>query len=199
VLQNGMPTPELSAALDNLRRGLTSLLKHVGNGAGHIVVLNYYQLIPQPKDFPSSKARSAGGLDLVCTGLTANKEHAYADATFIQSSINQAIADGIATARTESQVPLGIDLVDVSSVFNTHEMCTKNTAIFSGDSMPADRFARDLQNLFISRVCSFCGADAATAKADIQRYIWRAGHPNSFGQIDLADATISIVNRVLSP
>ena len=195
-LVGGHASADFSAALGNLQRGLAHLITLTAPLAKHIAVINYYQPFPKPKDFNHLGGTGVAGLDLVCWGMASNLEHGYADSEFLRSALNTAIADGIADARRQSSVPIEVTLVDVSPVFNHHEMCTKSPAVFTGDGMNGARFGADLSTLATCKVVGSSCADSAVA--DIKRFVWRAGHPNRFGQTDLANAVITQLGPVLT-
>jgi hypothetical protein len=162
---------DIPAELTNIRTALTDEIEQASPYATQIAVLNYYLPIPNPTDFKKTSIFSGGQVDPVCWGLSHNLKGAYNDAVIIQAALNNTIAAAVSNA-----VGAGIknvQLVDISNLEVGHEMCTGSPAIFSGQLMPKSQFYKDI--LF-------------RRGQDFEKYIWRAAHPNVYGQQDIANS-----------
>jgi hypothetical protein len=189
-LINGQLSNAVLTDLTNLKESLASIIKQVAPYAEHVAVLDYYLPISKPANFSAaSTERVVNGqpqLNLICGGLAGNKVRAYADSLFIQTSLNQTIRDAVGIA--EAAGVTNVSLVDIANTFDTHEMCTAKPAVFSGQWISKSRFDHDLATLF-----------SAASRQDIKNYVWRAGHPNSSGQSDIAGIAIADLRSVLTP
>jgi hypothetical protein len=191
-VKKGAVTSQLATILANVRDALAKEIVQAAPHAKHVAVLNYYQIIPNPKDFKKTSITPGGQVDPVCWGLSHNLQGAYNDAIIIQSAVKVAITSAIVEAQADGVN--NVQLIDLSNLEATHEICTGNPALFSGEPMPRSEFNNDLQVLltchllFHSKSCSTTEPNAA---ADLARHSWRAAHPNTFGQEDIARAVES--------
>jgi hypothetical protein len=180
---------DLPGILANVRKQIAKEIKQAAPYAQHIAVLNYYQVIPNPVDFKRSSIFPDGQVDPVCWGLSHNLKGAYNDAVILQSALNNAIAGAVSDA-TSAGVK-NVQLIDISGLETSHEICTGNPALFSGEPMSKSQFDNDLQ---VIGECGFyyshsCRVTEPYAEADLyDHHAWRAAHPNAFGQLDIARA-----------
>lgn len=174
-VKNGAVTPTVAAELGNLRGALAQEIKMVSPDTKQVLVLNYYQIIPSPSDFKNSSIFPASGkVDPVCWGLSHNPAVAWDDAQTIQTALNTAIARAVIDAEIAGVT--NVKLVDLTNLELHHEMCTGNPALYAGEQMSKKTFDLDI---------------ATKNTADIQLHTWRTGHPNSFGQNDIAKQVIA--------
>jgi hypothetical protein len=169
-VSHGSVTSTVATELGNLRGALAAEIKNVSPRAGQVLVLNYYQLIPDPADFSSASIFPGGMVDPICWGLSHNPSVAWDDANIIQTALNGAIERAVNDAKLAGLS--NVKLVDVSGLELHHEMCTRNPAVYSGEPMKKSTFDSNIASKNVD---------------NIKRYVWRAGHPNSFGQQDLAN------------
>jgi hypothetical protein len=182
------PGNDIPAELSNIRKALSQEIKEASLYAKHVAVLNYYQPIPNPVNFDQGSIFPASGqVDPVCWGLSHNLKGAYNDAVIIQAALNNAIKGAVSDAINAGVK--NVQLIDISSLEATHEMCTGNPALFSGEPMAKSLFDNDLRVLIGCEVDVFSSASCGDhAEQDILNYSWRAAHPNVYGQQDIARA-----------
>jgi lysophospholipase L1-like esterase len=182
-------TPELAAKLANVRDALAKEIVQAAPHAKHIAVLNYYQIIPKPTDFKNSSITRGKQTDPLCSFLAPNLKDAYHDAAIVQSALNVAITSAVVLAQGDGVS--NVQLIDLSNLEATHEMCTGNPALFSGELMPTSQFSHDVA---VIKSCPLpihlksCQTDEPAAERDLRAHLWRAAHPNTFGQQDIARA-----------
>ena len=199
-VKNGQPTSSVATELTNLKTELESIIEAVSPHSNQVAVLTYYNPIPNPKDFKYSPFRT--NVDPVCAGLALNEKGAYNDGVVIQSSLNVAIAQAVQAAHRSGYS--NVTLVDISSVMSGHEMCTGNPALYSGETMSAKSFDTELPRILADTIiCKFrCTAaiqnQRSAFEADITAHVWRAGHPNQYGQADIAASVTSQLRPLLS-
>ncbi len=186
-VKDGAVIGSVAAELANVRDAIAKEIVQVAPYAKHVAVLNYYQVIPKPADFKNSSIFPGGQVDPVCWGLSHNLNGAYNDATIVQSALNVAITGAVLEAQADGVN--NVQLIDISNLESTHEMCTGNPALFSGEPMPKSEFHNDLKifaecHLPVFRPKS-CSSALPAAEADLARHTWRAAHPNTFGQQDI--------------
>jgi lysophospholipase L1-like esterase len=180
--------------LGNLRTALAEVIEQAAPDAKHIAVLNYYQAIPNPKDFQRASASPGPDeLDLVCDGLAQNLAGSYNDAVILQAALNDAIAGAVSDA-TSAGVS-NVQLINIADLETGHEMCTGNPAIFSGEPIAKSQFTHDIKTIAECSVPIFhpgdCGMAGPAAEADLSNHTWRTAHPNASGQQDIARAVES--------
>jgi GDSL-like lipase/acylhydrolase family protein len=189
-VKNGAVTPALATELANVRDALAKEIVQAAPDAKHVAVLNYYQVIPNPAGFKSSSIFPGGQVDPVCCGLSHDLKDAHNDAFIVQSALNVAITSAIVEAQADGVN--NVQLVDISNLEKTHEMCTGNPALFSGEPMPKSEFDHDLRIFAECHAPVFrpksCSTTEPAAEADLAQHTWRAAHPNTFGQQDIARA-----------
>jgi hypothetical protein len=199
---NGAPTAGVETDLANVESSLTSVIEEVSPDARRVVVVDYYDPVPNPNDFDESSSHSGANVDPVCLGLQTNKVEASEDGVVLTTALNQSIFAAVEAAK-EAGVS-NVSLVDISTVELHHEMCTDSPALFSGEQMGDASFASDLSTIGVcaalklflgpseanSRTCIRAAADTN----DIQRHTWRTAHPNQFGQQDIANAVLASLN-----
>ena len=168
VGKNGQVTPTVATALQHLHDALLSTIQSTSSQAKTVAVLNYYQIIPSPSDFDHQSVFPDKNVDPVCWGLSHNEKGAHDDAVIIQNALNGTIKSAVQDAQNAGVK--NVFLIDISNLENHHEMCTGKPAVFSGEQMSKFNF------------------DVTATRTDIQAHAWRAGHPNSFGQTDIARA-----------
>ena len=175
---------DIPAALSNIRKALFLEIKEADLYAKHIAVLNYYQPIPNPVDFRKESIFPGGQVDPVCWALSHNLKGAYNDAVIIQAALNNVIAGAVSDAISAGVK--NVQLIDISNLEATHEMCTGDPALFSGELMPKSQFYSDLA---AGAECFVFDTSSCKAKEqDLTDHIWRTAHPNAFGQQDIAHA-----------
>lgn len=185
-VKNGAVTFGLLGKLGLVRSALAQEIEQISPDAKHIAVLNYYQPIPNPSDFKKASIFPNGEVDPVCWGLSHNLQGAYDDATIIQSALNVAIDNAVSDAHNAGVK--NVQLIDLSNLESTHEMCTGNPALFSGEVMSKSEFDHDLQALIRCHVFfnQSCRSEEPAAEAELKAHSWRAAHPNVYGQQDIA-------------
>jgi GDSL-like Lipase/Acylhydrolase family len=172
-VNGGSVTSTVAGKLGNVRGALANEIKTVSPHAKEVLVLNYYQIIPDPADFKQSSIFPDKMVNPICWALSHNPAAAWDDANVIQSALNGAIARAVNDAQVAGVT--NVKLLDISNLEQHHEMCTGNPALFSGEPMEKSTFYSNI---------------ASKNTANIKRYVWRAGHPNSFGQNDIAQRVI---------
>lgn len=165
---------KVAQEIGNVRGALASEIETVAKGADQVLVLNYYQIIPNRSDFDRSSIFPNGKVDPFCWGLSHNLDGARQDAQIIQAALNGAISQAVSDANTAGYA--NAKLVDISSLETHHETCTGNPALFSGEQMAKSTFYSNI---------------ASGNSSNIHLNVWRAGHPNSYGQRDIANAVVS--------
>ena len=189
-VSHGNVTSGVAQELANLQGALISMIQTIAPHAQEVAVLNYYQIVPNPKNFVRSSVRpSSGTLDLVCDLMAPTLSNIYSSAVIIQSALNSAIAKAVTQAELDGVK--NVKLIDLTDLEQGHEMCTGKPAVFSGNPINAARAAQDLALL--------TGVFSQSAVNDLKAYIWRTGHPNSFGQRDIANAVEQQLGSSLSP
>jgi hypothetical protein len=183
---NGLP-----AELANVRTALTKEIEQASPNTKHIAVLNYYLPIPNPKDFKTASVNpSHNEVDLVCSGLSQNLTGAYNDAVIIQAGLNNAVAGAVSDA-TAAGIK-NVQLINIADLETSHEMCTGNPALFSGEPILKSQLDNDIKTIVQCSEPIFrpkdCGVAEPTAKTDLTNHVWRTAHPNTFGQQDIAKA-----------
>jgi hypothetical protein len=183
-VQNGKVTTDVSNRLKNLHGALLSLIYFLSRSqsAAHIAVLNYYQAIPSLRDFDPRSAQPNGNIDLICTLLAGNLSQTRNDAVVVQQALNNEIASAVTEAKNNGIT--NVQLVDISHLEDHHEMCTGKPALFSGEPMSHFRFFFDTNSQTFDL-------------PDLEDHVWRAAHPNSFGQRDIANAVEHALAGVL--
>jgi hypothetical protein len=195
-VKNGSVIPAVTAELAHVRSALTSEIEQTAPYAKHIVVLNYYQVIPEPTEFQKSSISSGGKVDPVCWGLSHNLQGAYNDAVTLQSALNVSIDQAVSNAHSAGIN--NVQLVDLTDLEAGHEMCTGNPALFSGEPMPKSQFDTDLQVIIACHAyfSQSCQTTEPYAETDLANHSWRAAHPNTFGQQDIASAVEAQLGNV---
>ena len=201
---NGSVTPKIAADLDNVRTTLAHAIETVAPHAARVAVLDYYQPIPEPSQIAPHTATSGDHTNLVCSGLKPNAGSTFTAAQIVLTALNKAVAGAVADARAH-HVP-NVTLVDLSSAFDGHGICTAQPWVFSGEPVPDATLAADAEHILAAKACSgtdilhrslSCGALAASALAaedGLEDYVWRAAHPTAAGQRAIA----AVVERQLS-
>ncbi len=195
-VKNGAVTSKLVSVLANVRDALAKEIVQAAHHAAHVAVLNYYQVIPKPADFKKSSIFPGGKVDPVCWGLSHNLKGAHNDAVIVQSALNNAISGAVNDAINSGAK--NVQLIDISNLEATHEICTGNPALFSGELMSKAKFYYDL-SVFTDctpPASAFCLIALPKAKADIKHHSWRTAHPNTFGQQDIAKAIETQLGKI---
>lgn len=186
VLTNGVP-----GELANVRAALAKEIEQAAPYTKHIAILDYYQVIPNPKDFKRTSINPGRDqLDLVCDGLSHNLTGAYNDAIILQAALNNAIAGAVSDATSAGAT--NVQLINIADLEATHEVCTGNPALFSGEPILQSQLSNDIKTIAECSVPKFhpknCSTTRPAAEADIENHVWRTAHPNTFGQQDIAKA-----------
>jgi hypothetical protein len=200
----GSVTPKIAADLANVRTDLARAIEMVAPHAATVAVLDYYQPIPEPSQIVKGTATSGDHTNLVCSGLKPNAGATYAAAQIVLRALNKAVAGAVAEARAHHVK--NVTLVDLSSAFDAHGVCTAQPWVFSGEPVPDTTLAAAAEHIVAAKACSgtdglhrstSCAALAASALAaedGLEGYVWRAAHPTAAGQRAIAAA----VERQLS-
>lgn len=199
---NGQVTKPVSDALANLGSALDQILSRVAPNAVKVMVIDYYDPIPSPSDFKSPETALSANVDPVCAGIEATNalfsNGPYNDSIVIQSALNNAIIRAVDRAHAAGMS--NVELVDIQHLMLHHEMCTSSPALFAGEAMPRSEFWGDLGAMGASAychaefgvvagtVCKFADQQAAAAQEDLTKHAWRAAHPNTSGQQDIANS-----------
>jgi len=133
---NGQPTETVQIALTNAKVALIALIDQLqAVGTKKIALLNFYQPIPPPNRI-SARARRT---DPVCGLLYNNAVKTYSDASVLLTALNTMIASVASTT--------GVQLINTSTVFAGHEMCTGTPYVFAAslDRTPEWRTAHPTQ------------------------------------------------------
>ena len=193
---NGSVTPKLAADLANVRTSLAHAIEALAPHAGTVAVLDYYQPIPAPSQIADDTAASGLHTNLVCSGLKPNAAGTFAAAQIVLAALNAAVAGAVSDARAHHVE--NVTLVDLSSAFDGHGICTAQPWVFSGEPLPDTTLAADAEHILAAKACSetvalhgamSCAAltgSALVAEASLQDYVWRAAHPTAAGQRAIA-------------
>ncbi|HXZ61493.1 MAG TPA: hypothetical protein VEG62_02040 [Acidimicrobiales bacterium] len=195
-VDNGVVSPAVTAKLANVRHALARAIESVAPHADRVVVLDYYQPIPQPSQIADDTAASNLHTNLVCAGLKTNPASTYADAQVVAGALNQAVAAAVAEARADHVT--NVTLVDIAATMDGHGMCTADPWIFSGEPVPDTTLAADAADIAAGATCDrvasvgigcgSLGVRAAAAEQDLEDDVWRAAHPTAAGQQAIAAA-----------
>jgi hypothetical protein len=192
----GAVTPSTATRLANVRTSLAHAIESMAPAAGRIAVLDYYQPVPRPSQIADDSSRSGLGTNLVCTGLKLNAPGTHADAQVVLAALNRAIAGAVSDAR--HQHVSNVSLLDVSTVFDGHGLCTADPWVYSAQPVSDVTLAADAQVILAAKACGgvsvlhktkSCAALVARADADeqgLRASVWRAAHPTAVGQEALA-------------
>jgi len=195
---NGSVTPKIAADLVNVRTNLAQAIETMAPHAATVAVLDYYQPIPEPSQIVKGTAASGDRTNLVCTGLKPNAAGTYAAAQIVLRALNNAVAGAVAEARAHHVK--NVTLVDLSSAFNGHGICTAQPWAFSGEPVPDATLAAAAEHILAAKACSgtddlhrstSCAGLVASARAaenGLEDYVWRAAHPTAAGQRAIAAA-----------
>ena len=195
---DGSVTPEIAADLANVRTTLARAIEALAPHAATVAVLDYYQPIPEPSQVVHGTATAGGDTNLVCSGLRPNAGATYAAAQIVLRALNTAVAGAVAEARIHHVK--NVTLIDLSSAFNGHGICTAQPWVFSGEPVPDTALAAAAEHIVAAKACSgtdvlhrtsSCAALAASALAaenGLEDYVWRAAHPTAAGQRAIAAA-----------
>ena len=165
--------------------------------AATVAVLDYYQPIPEPSQVAKGTATSGDHTNLVCSGLEPNAGSTYAAAQIVLGALNRAVAGAVADARLHDVK--NVTLIDLSSAFDGHGICTAQPWVFSGEPVPDTTLAAAAEHILAAKACSgtddlhrstSCASLAASALAaenGLKDYVWRAAHPTAAGQRAIAD------------
>jgi hypothetical protein len=189
----GQPASFINQKLTNVRNSLTTMIETVSPHTNRVLVLNYYDPLPQPTDFNAASYHHGSSVDPICFGLEGQKKGASSVGSIVSSALNSTISQAVTNAKRAGIK--NVTLVDISKLEVNHEMCTGSPAIFSGEFLKDTEFAEDLDTL---AVCGLIHRDCGTAaydKTELQRYTWRAAHPNQFGQQDIAKAVLAALGK----
>lgn len=194
---NGVVTPEISADLSRVRRGLSSAIEQIAPDAGTVAVLDYYQPIPAPSAIADDSGLSGLGTNLVCAGLKANASSTAAAAQVVLTALNDSIAGAVADARGHGV--RNVVLVDDASALNGHGLCTVHPWVFSAETISDATLASDATEIAAAKACSAAGSalhdgsacDSLVARSDqaeqtLRDHVWRTAHPTVLGQRALA-------------
>ena len=193
---NGSVTPQIAAALANVRTSLAHAIETLAPHATTIAVLDYYQPIPEPSQIAKGTATSGLHTNLVCSGLKSNAGSTFDAAQVVLSALNKAVAGAVGDARTHHVK--NVTLVDVSGALDGHGICTAQPWVFSGEPVPDATLAADAERIVAAKACSGTDAlhgdascasltgSALAAERSLQDYVWRAAHPTAAGQRAIA-------------
>jgi hypothetical protein len=191
-VSGGAITPSVATRLANVRTSLARAIEAMAPDAGRIAVLDYYQPIPSPGQIADDSSRSDLGTNLVCTGLRLNAAGTYADAQLVLAALNRTIAGAVSDARHDHVG--NVSLLDISTVFDGHGLCTSDPWVFSAEPVSDVTLAADAQVILAAKACgdvpglhgtASCSGLVARADAAEQRLrgsVWRAAHPTDAGQ-----------------
>ncbi len=200
---NGTPTPQLTRQLANVRTSLARAIEDIAPHTVRLALLDYYQPLPAPSQIASGTAASGMHTNLVCTGLKANANGAYAAAQVVLADLNRAITGAVADARAHDV--RNVRLVDLSTVMAGHGLCTTDPWVFSGESLPDATLAADAGHILAAKACAetdvlhrATSCDALTTAAtrverSLEDYVWRTAHPTAAGQRAIA---VVVENRL---
>ena len=193
-VSGGTITSAVADALARVRTSLAGAIEAMSPDAGRIAVLDYYQPIPSPNLIADDSPLSGLGTNLVCAGLKANAAGTYADAQMVLAALNDAIAGAVHDARARHVT--NVDLLDISSAFAGHGLCTADPWVFSAEPVADATLAADAQVIVAAKACrdvslpgcSALLARAASAEQGLRASVWRAAHPTAQGQRVIAQA-----------
>jgi hypothetical protein len=129
--------------------------------------------------------------------MEANKVRAYSQGTILTKALNTAISNAVASAR--GQGFSNVTYIPIETLEVGHEMCTGSPALFAGEQMSYASLTGPAFGRIIacgasggnSVVCALAATSlGSSAKRSIEEHIWRAAHPNKFGQADIARAVV---------
>jgi hypothetical protein len=201
---NGSVTPRIAADLANVRADLAHAIESLAPHAATVAVLDYYQPIPEPSQVTKGTAAAGAHTNLVCSGLRPNEGSTYAAAQIVLRALNKAVAAAVSEARLHHVK--NVTLVDLSSAFDGHGICTAQPWVFSGEPVPDTTLAAAAEHIVAAKACSgtgilhrsiscaALGASALAAENGLEGYVWRAAHPTAAGQRAIA----AVVERQLS-
>ncbi len=179
VTSNGAPTVSVEQDLSNVTSALTTEIESVSPHTRRIAVLNYYDPIPSPADFSKSSIGAAGNeVNPLCLLIGMNENSLSNQGDVVVGALNSAIDEAVRNAQVAGDE--NVTYIDISKVAVGHEMCTADPAIFSGEPMPISEFTSDLFTIALRG-----------SQNDIERHLWRAAHPNQFGQQEIAKKVIA--------
>lgn len=118
-------TSEATSELASLQSGLTAIINTVHRKApgAQIVLVNYYQILPSPSEAVLGSSDACRWLRFRSNTGIGWRQSIYAQGMFVQQKLNQAIAS-VAGQFGDVQ------FVDISRLFDGHELCTGNTWLF---------------------------------------------------------------------
>ena len=201
---NGAVTPKIAVDLAHVRSSLAQAIETVAPHAATVAVLDYYQPIPEPSQVEKGTAASGDHTNLVCSGLKPNTGSTYAAAQIVLRALNNAVAGAVAEARVHHVK--NVTLIDLSSAFDGHGICTPQPWVFSGEPVPDTTLAAAAEHIVAAKACSgtdllhrsmsctVLAASALAAENGLEGYVWRAAHPTGAGQRAIA----AVVERQLS-
>ncbi len=193
---HGSVTPKIAADLANVRTSLAHAIEALAPHAGTVAVLDYYQPIPAPSQIADDTDASGLHTNLVCSGLKPNAAGTFAAAQIVLAALNKAVAGAVGDARAHHVH--NVTLIDLSSAFDGHGICTAQPWVFSGEPVPDSTLAADAEHIVAAKACSetvalhgamSCAAltgSALAAETTLQDYVWRAAHPTAAGQRAIA-------------
>jgi hypothetical protein len=193
---NGSVTPQVASNLANVRESLAEAIEALAPHTSTIAVLDYYQPIPQPAQIAKGTATSGLHTNLVCSGLKPNAASTYAAAQIVLDALNQAVDGAVAEARAHHVT--NVTLVDESTAFDGHGICTADPWVFSAEPVSDTALAADAEHILAAKACSETNAlhgamscapltaSALAAERSLQDYVWRAAHPTAAGQRAIA-------------
>lgn len=179
VTSDNAPTPSVEQDLSNVTSALTAEIESVSPYAKRVGVLNYYDPIPSSTDFSRSSIVAPGKeVNPLCFLIGMNKSSLSGQGEVIVDALNTAIGQAVLNARAAGDK--NVTYIDISKVEVGHEMCTADPAIFSGEPMRISELTSDLFTIALNG-----------SQNDIERHLWRAAHPNQFGQQAIAKKVIA--------
>jgi hypothetical protein len=190
---DGEPSSAITKELKNVRSSLKSIIEQVSHYTKQIAVVDYYEPVPSPNDFDGSSSHSGTNVDPICLALQTDKDGAYNEGVIVTTALNVAIFGAIDDARKDGVK--NVVLVDISALEVGHEMCTGYPALFSGEWMSASALGGDVADLLACKYGKVECKAAALAQDDIMEHTWRAAHPNIYGQQDIANAVLAVLNK----
>jgi hypothetical protein len=205
-VSNGAVTPDISADLGRVRRGLAATIEQIAPDAGVVAVLDYYQPIPAPSQIADDSGLSGLGTNLVCTGLKANAATTASAAQIVLGALNDAIAGAVADARGHGVH--NVVMVNVAHALDGHGICTADPWVFAAEPIADATLAADGAEILAAKTCSAAGsaldsvcgsvvARADRAEQSLRGHVWRTAHPTARGQRALAaDVDAALRGRV---
>lgn len=127
-------TSKISSELANVTNSLSQLITAIAsatNGKTRVLVLDYYDPIPNPSSFVQDGS-------FLCTALATRNAAAYQEALLVQGALNLAISQGVTQAASGPTHPQAtfVDIADVLGGISSniaHNVCTAQPWLFSGD------------------------------------------------------------------